>query len=196
MKEKTKFTFENVPEVTYWRNPNSGVIYHCSIHRNTWVECDEFEEGGYDYDTSSKNINISSINTRVEYNYYYTWEELVEKFEFLCTSDDVDEDFYVNILSNRTLYREYKLSKSRLPYLRRALKREPDAGHDVELEKMLSYVEKYNNLESFEFWALPHWRMLRYRKRRQLSTCHQQPEYRECLADPRCLSSHLAPHRQ
>ena len=28
---------------------------------------------------------------------------------------------------------------------------EPDAGHDVELEKMLSYVEKYNNLESFEF---------------------------------------------
>ena len=151
MKEMTKLTFENVPQVTYWRNPNSGVIYHCSIHRNTWVECDEFEEGGYDYDTNPKNVNISSINTRVEYNYYYTWEELVEKFEFLCTSDDVDEDFYVNILSNRTLYREYKLSKSRLPYLRRALKREPDAGHDVELEKMLSYVEKYNNLESFEF---------------------------------------------
>ena len=62
-----------------------------------------------------------------------------------------DEDFYVNVLSNRTLYREYKLSKGRLPYLRRALKREPDAGHVVELEKMLSYVEKYNNLESFEF---------------------------------------------
>ena len=96
-------------------------------------------------------MNISSINTRVEYNYWYSWDEIVEKFEFLCTSDDVDEDFYVNILSNRTLYREYKLSKSRLPYLRRALKREPDAGHDVELEKMLSYVEKYNNLESFEF---------------------------------------------
>ena len=151
MKEKTKFTFENVPETTYWRNPNSGVIYHCSIFRNTWVEDDEFEEGGYDYDTSSKNVNISSINTRVEYNYYYSWDELVEKFEFLCTSDDVDEDFYVNVLSNRTLYREYKLSKGRLPYLRRALKREPDAGHDVELEKMLANVEKYNNLESFEF---------------------------------------------
>ena len=81
----------------------------------------------------------------------HTWEELVEKFEFLCTSDDVDEDFYVNVLSNRTLYREFKLAKSRLPYLRRALKREPDAGHDVDLEKMLSYIEKYNNLEPFEF---------------------------------------------
>ena len=149
MNEKTKLTFENVSETTYWRNPNSGVIYHCSVHRNTWVEDDEFDEGGYDYDTSSKNINISSINTRVEYNYYYSWDEIVEKFEYLGECDD--EDFYVNILSNRTLYREYKLSKSRLPYLRRALKREPDAGHEVELEKMLSYVEKYNNLESFEF---------------------------------------------
>jgi hypothetical protein len=57
----------------------------------------------------------------------------------------------VNILSNRTLYREYKLSKGRLPYLRRALKREPEAGHDIELEKMLGYIEKYNNLETFEF---------------------------------------------
>ena len=153
MKEKnkkmTKLTFENVSETTYWRNPNSGVIYHCSVHRNTWVECDEFEDGGYDYDTIKNHMNISSINTRVEYNYYYSWDEIVEKFEYLGECDD--EDFYVNILSNRTLYREYKLSKSRLPYLRRALKREPDAGHDVELEKMLSYVEKYNNLESFEF---------------------------------------------
>ena len=149
MNEMTKLTFENVPETTYWRNPNSGVIYHCSVHRNTWVECDEFEDGGYSYDTNSNHMNISSINTRVEYNYYYTWDEIVEKFEYL--GECGDEDFYVNILSNRKLYREYKLSKSRLPYLRKALKREPDAGHDVELEKMLSYVEKYNNLESFEF---------------------------------------------
>jgi hypothetical protein len=151
MNEKTKLTFETVPEVTYWRNPNSGVIYHCSVHRNTWVEYDGFEEGGYSYDTNKHRINISSINTRVEYNYYYTWEELVEKFEFLCTSDDVDEDYYVNILANKKLYREFKLAKSRLPYLRGAVKREPDAGHEVKLEKMLSYVEKYNNLESFEF---------------------------------------------
>ena len=151
LREMKDLTFENVPQVTYWRNPNSGVIYHCSIFRNTWVESDEFEDGGYSYDTEKHWINISSINTKVERTYYYTWDELVEKFEFLCTSDDVDEDFYVNILSNRTLYREYKLSKSRLPYLRRALKREPDAGHDVELEKMLANVEKYNNLESFEF---------------------------------------------
>jgi len=35
--------------------------------------------------------------------------------------------------------------------LRGAVKREPDAGHEADLEKMLGYVEKYNNLESFEF---------------------------------------------
>ena len=151
MNEMTKLTFENVPQVTYWRNPNSGVIYHCSIFRNTWVESDEFEDGGYSYDTNKHWINISSINTKVERTYYYNWDQLVEKFEFLCTSDGVDEDYYVNILANKRLYREFKLAKSRLPYLRGAVKREPDAGHEADLEKMLGYVEKYNNLESFEF---------------------------------------------
>jgi hypothetical protein len=149
MNEKTKLTFENVPESTYWRNQNSGVIYHCGVYRNTWVECDEFEDGGYDYDTTKNHMSITSNNTKVERTYYYTWDEIVEKFEYLGECDD--DDFYTNFLSNRTLYRHYKLSKGRLPYLRRALKREPDAGHDVDLEKMLSYVEKYDNLESFEF---------------------------------------------
>ena len=149
MNEKTKLTFENVPEWTYWRNPNSGVIYHCGVNRNTWVEDDEFDEGGYDYDTNSKHMSVTSNNTKVERTYYYTWDEIVEKFEYLGECDD--DDFYTNFLSNRTLYRHYKLSKSRLPYLRRMVIREPNAGHDVDLEKMLSYVEKYNNLESFEF---------------------------------------------
>ena len=151
MNEMTKLTFENVPETTYWRNPKSGVIYHCGVYRNTWVECDEFEEGGYDYDTSSKNINISSINTRVEYNYYYNWDELVEKFEYLHCGDGVDEDFYVSVLANRQLYREYRLSKDRLPRLRRLHKSEPEAGWDVEIEEMLSNMEKYHNLETFKY---------------------------------------------
>ena len=149
MNEKTKLTFENVPEWTYWRNPNSGVIYHCGVNRNTWVEDDEFDEGGYDYDTNSKHMSVTSNNTQVERTYYYTWDEIVEKFEYLGECDD--DDFYTNFLSNRTLYRHYKLSNSRLPYLRRMTKREPDAGHEADLEKMLGYVEKYNNLESFEF---------------------------------------------
>ena len=150
MNEMTKLTFENVPETTYWRNPNSGVIYHCGVYRNTWVECDEFEDGGYSYDTNSNHMNISSINTRVEYNYYYTWDEIVEKFEFLCTSDDVDEDYYVNILANKRLYREFRYCKDRLPRLKRLHKSEPEAGWDDELEEMLVNVEKYNNLETFE----------------------------------------------
>jgi len=149
MKKQTKLTFKNVPEWTYWRNPDSGVIYHCGVNRNTWIEDDDCEEGGYDYDTNSRHMSITSNNTTVERTYYYTWDEIVEKFEYLGECDN--DDFYTNFLSNRTLYRHYKLSKGRLPYLRRALKREPDAGHDVELERMLSYVEKYNNLESFKF---------------------------------------------
>ena len=92
---------------------------------------------------------MSTSNTRNELTYWYTWDEIVEKFEYLGECDS--NDFYKNVLANKRLYREFKLAKSRLPYLRGALKREPDAGHDVELEKMLSYVEKYNNLESFEF---------------------------------------------
>ena len=137
MKEKTKLTFENVPEWTYWRNPKTGTILTLGIFRNNG------------YENNPNHLSMSTSNTRNELTYWYTWDEIVEKFEYLGECDD--DDFYTNFLSNRTLYRHYKLSKSRLPYLRRMTKREPDAGHDVELEKMLSYVEKYNNLEPFEF---------------------------------------------
>jgi len=150
MKEMTKLTFENVPEVTYWRNPNSGVIYHCSIFRNTWVETDEFEEGGYSYDTEKSFVSISSINTRYELGYYYTWDELVEKFEYLCSGDDVDEDYYVNILANKRLYREFRYCKDRLPRLRRLMKSEPDSHWLDDYDDMVANVEKYNNLETFE----------------------------------------------
>ena len=50
-----------------------------------------------------------------------TVADLVEKFEYLCCGDDVDEDFYVSILANRQLYREYRLSKDRLPRLRKMI---------------------------------------------------------------------------
>ena len=137
MKEMTKLTFENVPEWTYWRNPKTGTILTLGIFRNNG------------YENNPNWLSMSTSNTRYELNYHYTWDEIVEKFEYLGECDD--DDFYKNVLSNKQLYREYKLAKSRLPYLRRALKREPDAGHDVDLEKMLGYIEKYNNLETFEF---------------------------------------------
>ena len=35
MNEKTKLTFENVPEWTYWRNPKTGTILTLGIFRNT-----------------------------------------------------------------------------------------------------------------------------------------------------------------
>jgi len=135
MKEMSKLTFENVPEWTYWRNPKTGTILHLGVFR--------------EHEPNPNHLSMSTENTRYELTYYYTWDEIVEKFEYLGECDD--DDFYVNFLSNKQLYREYKLSKGRLPYLRRASKREPDAGHDIELERMLSYIEKYNNLETFEF---------------------------------------------
>ena len=137
LKEMKDLTFENVPEWTYWRNPKTGTILTLGIFRNNG------------YENNPNWLSMSTSNTRYELNYHYTWDEIVEKFEYLGECDD--DDFYKNVLANKTLYREYKFAKRRLPYLRGALKREPDAGHDVELEKMLSYVEKYNNLESFEF---------------------------------------------
>ena len=138
-KEMKKLTFENVPEYTYWKNPKTGTVLSLGVYKEEWN----------DYNPNPNRCNLTTTNTRYELSYYYTWNEIVEKFEYLGECDD--DDFYVNFLSNKQLYREYKLSKGRLPYLRRALKREPDAGHDVELEKMLANVEKYNNLESFEF---------------------------------------------
>ena len=137
MKEKTKLTFENVPEWTYWRNPKTGTILTLGIFRNNG------------YENNPNHLSMSTSNTRNELTYWYTWDEIVEKFEYLGECDS--NDFYVNVLGNKRLYREFKLAKSRLPYLRGAVKREPDAGHEADLEKMLGYVEKYNNLESFEF---------------------------------------------
>ena len=134
-KEMTKLTFENVPEWTYWKNPKTGTILTLGVFR--------------EYENNPNWLSMSTSNTRYELNYHYTWDEIVEKFEYLGECDD--DDFYKNVLANKRLYREFKLAKKRLPYLRRALKREPDAGHDVDLEKMLGYIEKYNNLETFEF---------------------------------------------
>ena len=134
-KEMTKLTFENVPEWTYWKNPKTGTILTLGVFR--------------EYENNPNWLSMSTSNTRYELNYHYTWDEIVEKFEYLGECDD--DDFYKNVLANKRLYREFKLAKSRLPFLRRALKRNPDAGHDVDLEKMLGYIEKYNNLETFEF---------------------------------------------
>lgn len=133
-------TFENIPEYTYWKNPKTGTILSLLIHRNKKVEY---------LNSSPKRLHMWTCNTRNELIYVYSWDEIVEKFDYIGECND--ESFYINVLANKRLYREYKLAKKRVPYLRRALKRYPDAGYDVDLEKMLSYIKKYNNLESFEF---------------------------------------------
>ena len=136
-KLNNNITFENVPEWTYWKNSNTGTILTLGVFREHGV--------------NRNHLNMDTCNTSNVLTYYYTWDEIVEKFEYLGSLESVSDDFYSNYLSNKRLYREYKLAKSRLSYLRRVLKKEPDAGHDVNLERMLSYVEKYNNLETFKY---------------------------------------------
>ena len=134
----TKLTFENVPEYTYWKNPKTGTVLSLGVYRKEWN----------DYNPNPNRCNLTTENTRYELSYYYTWDEIVEKFEYLGECND--EDFYINFLSNKRLYWNYKYSKLRIPRLRRMMKREPEADRGSELEKMLANVEKYNNLETFE----------------------------------------------
>ena len=78
MKEMTKLTFENVPEWTYWKNPKTGTILTLGVFR--------------EYENNPNWLSMSTSNTRYELNYNYTWDEIVEKFEYLGECDD--DDFY------------------------------------------------------------------------------------------------------
>ena len=109
MKEMTKLTFENVPEWTYWRNPKTGTILTLGIFRNNG------------YENNPNHLSMSTSNTRNELTYWYTWDEIVEKFEYLGECDS--NDFYKNVLANKRLYREFKLAKSRLPYFEKSFKK-------------------------------------------------------------------------
>ena len=146
-------TFENVPEATYWMNPKSGAIYSCYLSRNTWVECDDlcddgtplYEEGGYSYDDTPRHFSISSCNLRVEKTLWYSWDELVAKFNYLGECDS--EHHYVHVLSNKSLYRNYKYCKGSLPGLKRLAKIEPHNEKWAEcLEKNTYDVEQYEGL--------------------------------------------------
>jgi len=155
---KISYTFETVPETTYWRNRKSGAIYHCYVQRNTWIKCADlcddgtplFEDGGYDIDTKKRNINISSTNLKCEKNLYYTWDELNAKFE--CLGECGSEEFYIEYLSNKSLYREFRFCLDSLPRLKRMVEREPDCKDwVVDLDQRIACVNAYRNLETFKY---------------------------------------------
>ena len=132
LKEMTKLTFENVPEWTYWRNPKTGTILTLGIFRNNG------------YENNPNHLSMSTSNTRNELTYWYTWDEIVEKFEYLgeCDSDD----FYTNVLSNKELYWKYRSALKGLPGCLRALKRGTDSN--IIRESVERYTTWKDNFES------------------------------------------------
>ena len=129
-KEMTKLTFENVPEWTYWKNPKTGTILTLGVFR--------------EYENNPNWLSMSTSNTRYELNYHYTWDEIVEKFEYLGECDD--DDFYTNVLSNKELYWKYRSALKGLPGCLRYLKRGGDSN--IVRESVERYTTWKNDFES------------------------------------------------
>ena len=129
-KEMTKLTFENVPEWTYWKNPKTGTILTLGVFR--------------EYENNPNWLSMSTSNTRYELNYHYTWDEIVEKFEYLGECDD--DDFYTNVLSNKELYWRYRSALKGLPGCLRYIKRGGDSN--IVRESVERYTTWKNDFES------------------------------------------------
>ena len=129
-KEMKNLTFENVPEWTYWKNPKTGTILTLGIFR--------------EYENNPNWLSMSTSNTRYELNYHYTWDEIVEKFEYLGECDD--DDFYTNVLSNKELYWRYRSALKGLPGCLRAIKRGTDSN--IIRESVERYTTWKDNFES------------------------------------------------
>ena len=129
---QSQLTFENVPEWTYWRNPKTGTILTLGIFRNNG------------YENNPNHLSMSTSNTRNELTYWYTWDEIVEKFEYLGECDD--DDFYTNVLSNKELYWKYRSALKGLPGCLRYLKRGGDSN--IVRESVERYTTWKNDFES------------------------------------------------
>ena len=132
MNEMTELTFENVPEMTYWRNPKTGTILTLGIFRNNG------------YENNPNHLSMSTSNTRNELTYWYTWDEIVEKFEYLGECND--NDYYLNVLANKTLYWRYRQAKKGLPSRLRYIKNGGDSN--MTRESVEEYTTWINDFES------------------------------------------------
>ncbi len=130
MKEMTKLTFENVPEWTYWKNPKTGTILHLGIFR--------------EHKPNPNHLSMSTENTRYELTYYYTWDEIVEKFEYLGECDD--DNYYTNVISNKNLYWRYRAALKSLPNCLRAIKKGTDSN--IIRDSVERYTTWKNDFES------------------------------------------------
>ena len=101
-------TFENCPEWTYWKNKKTGTIVNLGIFRK--------------YNPRKEHLDVSTINTRYELTYYYSWDEIVEKFDYLGTNDNWSEEEYKSVLTNKQLYWEYRHALKNIPRVKRWVK--------------------------------------------------------------------------
>ena len=101
-------TFENCPEWTYWKNKKTGTIVNLGLFRK--------------YNPRKEHLDVSTINTRYELTYYYSWDEIVEKFDYLGTNDNWSEEEYKSVLTNKQLYWEYRHALKNIPRVKRWVK--------------------------------------------------------------------------
>ena len=121
-------TFENCPEWTYWKNKKTGTIVNLGLFRK--------------YNPRKEHLDVSTINTRYELTYYYSWDEIVEKFDYLGGHEEWNEESYINVLSNKNLYWKYRQALKGIPRCNRVIKN----GCDSNIVK--ENLEKYNNWKS------------------------------------------------
>ena len=132
MNEMTELTFENVPEMTYWKNPKTGTILSLGIYREEWSN------------PNPNRCNLTTTNTRYELSYYYTWDEIVEKFEYLGECND--NDYYLNVIANKNLYWKYRQAKKGLPSRLRYIKNGGDSN--MVKRSVEEYTTWINDFES------------------------------------------------
>ena len=101
-------TFEECSEWTYWKNKKTGTIVTLGLFRK--------------YNPRKERLNVDTINTRYELTYYYSWDEIVEKFDYLGTNDDWSEEEYKSVLTNKDLYWEYRHALKSIPRAKRWVK--------------------------------------------------------------------------
>ena len=101
-------TFEECSEWTYWKNKKTGTIVTLGLFR--------------EYNPRKEHLDVSTINTRYELTYYYSWDEIVEKFDYLGTNDNWSEEEYKSVLTNKQLYWEYRHALRNIPRYKRLVK--------------------------------------------------------------------------
>jgi len=101
-------TFEECSEWTYWKNKKTGTIVTLGLFR--------------EYNPREERLDVETINTRYALTYYYSYEELCEKFDYIGTNYDWSEEEYKSVLSNKNLYWEYRHALKNIPRYKRLVK--------------------------------------------------------------------------